>query len=375
MVRWHGAVVSSLADPRLPALDFPRSPTTPTPDEQRASLLAEPGFGRVFSDHMAVASWSAERGWHDDGVRGLESMTLHPAAAVLHYAQEIFEGLKAYRQPDGSVALFRPDLNAARFAHSARRLSLPELPASAFLTAVTELVRLDAAWVPEPPATLYLRPFTIATEAFLGVRAANEARFAVLASPAGPYFSGREVGVTLWIDPDLSRAAPGGTGDAKCGGNYAAGLAAQGVARAHDCDQVLFLDAVEHRWLEESGTMNVLLVTAAGELITPPLGTILDGVTRRSVLELAGGHGLRPVERPVSVEELREGCRDGAITEVFAAGTAAVISPIVRFREPGGEFTVGDGTPGPRTLALRSELVDLQFGRTPDPRGWRVPVA
>ena len=245
--------MSSLAGPRASALRFAATPITPTPDDQRAALLADPAFGRVFSDHMAVASWSAERGWHDDAVRGLEPMTLHPAAAVLHYAQEIFEGLKAYRQPDGSVALFRPDLNAARFAHSARRLSLPELPAEAFLAAITELVRLDSAWVPDPPATLYLRPFTVATEAFLGVRAANEARFSVLASPAGSYFAGREVGVTLWIDPELSRAAPGGTGDAKCGGNYAAGLAAQGVARAHDCDQVLFLDATEHRWLRSPG--------------------------------------------------------------------------------------------------------------------------
>ncbi len=368
-------MVSSVAGPHPSALRFAATPVTPTPADQRTMLLADPGFGRVFSDHMAVASWTAEQGWHDDGIRGLGPMTLHPAAAVLHYAQEIFEGLKAYRQPDGSVALFRPDLNAARFAHSARRLSLPELPAAAFLAAVTELVRLDAAWVPDPPATLYLRPFTVATEAFLGVRPADEARFGVLASPAGPYFSGREVGLTLWIDPDLSRAAPGGTGDAKCGGNYAAGLAAQGVARVHECDQVLFLDAVEHRWLEESGTMNVLLVTAAGELVTPPLGTILDGVTRRSLLEAAGDHGLVPVERPVSVEELREGARSGAITEVFAAGTAAVISPIVRFREPRGEFAVGDGTPGPRTLALRRALVDLQFGHAPDPRGWRVPVA
>jgi branched-chain amino acid aminotransferase len=367
-------VVSSVVEPAVSTLRFPATPTTPTPAGQREALLADPGFGRVFSDHVAVASWSAARGWHDDAVRGAEPLVLHPAAAVLHYAQEIFEGLKAYRQPDGSVALFRPDLNAARFAHSARRLSLPELPAEAFLAAVTELVRLDAAWVPEPPATLYLRPFTVATEAFLGVRAAAEARFSVLASPAGPYFSGREVGLTLWIDPELARAARGGTGDAKCGGNYAAGLAAQAVARDHACDQVLFLDAVEHRWLEESGTMNVLLVTADDELVTPPLGTILDGVTRRSVLEVAADHGLTPVERPVSVEELRAGARSGAITEVFAAGTAAVISPIVRFREPAGEFTVGGGEPGPRTLALRAELVDLQFGRVPDPRGWRVPV-
>ncbi|MCD2188923.1 branched-chain amino acid aminotransferase [Actinomycetospora soli] len=355
---------------------FPHVPTPhPTPDAQRAGLLADPGFGRVFTDHVASATWTAELGWHDTGVRASEPLSLHPAAAVLHYAQEIFEGLKAYRQPDGSVALFRPALNAARFARSARRLALPELPEQAFVDAVAGLVRADAAWVPEPPASLYLRPFTVATEAFLGVRAAEEARFLVTASPAGPLFAGRDAGLTLWISEELSRAAPGGTGDAKCGGNYAAGLAAQSLARAHDCDQVLFLDAREHRWLEESGTMNVLLVTADGELVTPPLGTILDGVTRRSVLELVADHGLTAVERPVSVEELRAGCADGSITEVFATGTAAVISPIVAFRSATGAFTVGAGTPGPHTLALRTELLDIQFGRVPDPRGWRVPVA
>ncbi|WP_051086021.1 branched-chain amino acid aminotransferase [Actinomycetospora chiangmaiensis] len=356
-------------------VEFPHRPTPhPTPAGQRDALLADPGFGRVFSDHVATATWSAGRGWHDAGVRASEPLSLHPAAAVLHYAQEIFEGLKAYRQPDGSVALFRPALNAARFTHSARRLALPPLPEEAFVDAVAALVRADAAWVPEPPASLYLRPFTVATEAFLGVRPAEEARFLVTASPAGPLFAGRDAGLTLWISDELSRAAPGGTGDAKCGGNYAAGLAAQAVARAHDCDQVLFLDAREHRWLEESGTMNVLLVTADGELVTPPLGTILDGVTRRSVLELAPDHGLTPVERAVSVDELRSGCADGSITEVFATGTAAVISPIVAFRAASGEFAVGAGTPGPHTLALRTDLLDIQFGRVPDPRGWRVPV-
>ena len=346
----------------------------PTPAVQRDELLVEPGFGRVFTDHMAVATWTADRGWHDEAVRASEPLVLHPAAAVLHYAQEIFEGLKAYRQPDGSVALFRPELNAARFAHSARRLSLPELPPEAFVAAVRGVVRADAAWVPDAPASLYVRPFTVATEAFLGVRPAAEAQFRVIASPAGPLFAGRDAGLTLWISGELSRAAPGGTGDAKCGGNYAAGLAAQAVARTHGCDQVLYLDATEHRWLEESGTMNVLLVTADGELVTPPLGTILDGVTRRSVLELAAGHGLRPVERPVAVAELAAGCADGSITEVFASGTAAVISPIVAFRSVAGEFAVGAGTPGPHTLALREELLDIQFGRVADPRGWRVPV-
>ncbi|MEJ2869060.1 branched-chain amino acid aminotransferase [Actinomycetospora sp. OC33-EN08] len=356
-------------------VDFPHVPSPdPTPAAQRDGLLADPGFGRVFTDHVATATWTAGRGWHDTAVRAAEPLTLHPAAAVLHYAQEVFEGLKAYRQPDGSVALFRPDLNAARFARSARRLALPELPPEAFVAAVSALVRADEAWVPEPPASLYLRPFTVATEAFLGVRPAEEARFLVAASPAGPLFAGREAGVTLWISDELSRAAQGGTGDAKCGGNYAAGLAAQTLARSHDCDQVLFLDAREHRWLEESGTMNVLVVTADGELATPPLGTILDGVTRRSVLELAAGHGLTPVERPISVEELRAGCADGSITEVFATGTAAVISPIVAFRSTAGDFAVGDGTPGPHTRALHAELLDVQFGRVPDPRGWRVPV-
>ncbi|GLZ50412.1 branched-chain amino acid aminotransferase [Actinomycetospora sp. NBRC 106378] len=356
-------------------LGFSHRPTPhPTPAEQRAALLADPGFGRVFTDHVATATWTVGQGWHDTGVRASEPLSLHPAAAVLHYAQEIFEGLKAYRQPDGSVALFRPDLNAVRFARSARRLALPVLPEEAFVDAVTALVRADEAWVPDPPASLYLRPFTVATEAFLGVRAAEEARFLVTASPAGPLFAGRDAGLTLWISDELSRAAPGGTGDAKCGGNYAAGLAAQSLARAHDCDQVLFLDAREHRWLEESGTMNVVLVTADGELVTPPLGTILDGVTRRSVLELAPDHGLVPVERPVSVEELRAGCADGTVTEVFATGTAAVISPIVAFRSSAGAFTVGAGTPGPHTLALRDALLDIQFGRVDDTRGWRVPL-
>ncbi|MFC5064168.1 branched-chain amino acid aminotransferase [Actinomycetospora atypica] len=354
---------------------FPFTPTAhPTPAARRAELLVEPGFGQVFTDHTATATWTAGRGWHDEAVRASEPLVLHPAAAVLHYAQEIFEGLKAYRQPDGSVALFRPELNAARFAHSARRLSLPELPVDAFLEAVRGVVRADEAWVPEAPASLYLRPFTVATEAFLGVRPADEARFCVVACPAGPLFAGRDAGLTLWISAELSRAAPGGTGDAKCGGNYAAGLAAQTLARTHGCDQALFLDAAEHRWLEESGTMNVLLVTADGDLVTPPLGTILDGVTRRSVLELAAGHGLRAVERPVSVEELTAGCADGSITEVFAAGTAAVISPIIAFRSTAGGFTVGSGAPGPHTLALREELLDIQFGRVADPRGWRVSV-
>ena len=366
-------------------LDLDLLPTSqPLPDAERAAVLADPGFGRYFTDHMATARWTADEGWHDARVHALEPFTLHPAAAVLHYGQEIFEGLKAYRHADGSVWLFRPDRNARRFAHSARRLALPVLAEEDFVAAVEALVRTDAAWVPVAAdgqeTSLYLRPFMIATEAFLGVRAAHEATFGVVASPAGPYFSGGVHGVNLWVTDRYVRASRGGTGDAKTGGNYAASLAAQAEARDRGCDQVLYLDGEEHAWLEEAGTMNVFLVTTDRELLTPALGSILEGVTRDSLIELAPDLGLRPVERRIGLAELRERLADGSVTEIFAAGTAAVITPVVGIRgEDRGttgsdavvyEQQVGDGTPGATSLALRSALLDLQYGRTPDARGW-----
>jgi len=351
---------------------FPLHPTTrPTPAPDRNAILADPGFGTHFTDHMASATWTPDAGWHGHRIGPVTPYTLHPGAAVLHYAQEVFEGLKAYRHADGSVWLFRPELNAARFARSARRLSLPEVSEAEFLASVEELVRADEVWVPAfgGEQSLYLRPFMFASETFLGVRPAHRVEYSVIACPAGMYFSSGS-GVTLWISTTFTRAAAGGTGEAKCGGNYAASLAAQTEAHEHGCDQVLYVDGVEHEWLEESGTMNVCLVTSDGELVTPPLGTILEGVTRDSVLALAGEHGLTAVQRPVSVTELRERCADGSVTEVFAAGTAAVITPIVGFKGADLDVRVGGGAAGKTTLALREHILDLQYGRVADTRGW-----
>jgi branched-chain amino acid aminotransferase len=345
----------------------------PLPAEQRAAIIAEPGFGKYFTDHMSVVNWTKDDGWAGHRVVPLAPFTMHPSAAVLHYGQEIFEGLKAYRHADGSVWLFRPERNARRFAGSARRLALPELDRETFLASLVELVRADEVWVPDyvegAERSLYLRPFMFAAEAFLGVRPAAEVTYAVIAGPAGSYFTSGVTGVNLWVSTNYTRAAPGGTGAAKCGGNYASGLAAQLEAHEHGCDQALYLDA-DHQWLEESGTMNLCLVTSDGELLTPGLGTILEGVTRDSVLALATEHGLTPVERRISIDELRTRTEDGSISEVFAAGTAAVITPIIGFRGDGYQLTVGSGEPGKQTVAIREHLLDIQYGRVPDTHGW-----
>jgi branched-chain amino acid aminotransferase len=341
-------------------------------EDERAQMLAEPGFGRFFSDHMASASWTSDEGWHDFRITALASYSLHPAASVLHYGQEIFEGLKAFRHADRSIWLFRPELNARRFANSARRLALPVLAEESFIESIVELVRADQDWVPpyDGERSLYLRPYMFGSEAFLGVRPAARVSYGAIASPAGSYFSSGVSGVTLWVSENYTRAAKGGTGAAKCGGNYAASLAPQVEAKAHGCEQVLYLSADDDRYLEESGTMNLFLVTDDGELITPGLGTILEGVTRASVLELAAEHDLKPVERRVRLQDLRAGCADGSITEMFAAGTAAVITPIVGFNGDSYAETVGDGQPGRVTLAIRQHILDVQFGRVPDTGNW-----
>jgi len=355
---------------------FPTTPATSPADEaRRAEILADPGFGRYFTDHVALADWSGDgTDWHGDRVVPLADLSLHPASSVLHYGQSIFEGLKAYRHADGSVWLFRPDRNAARFRGSARRLALPELPDAWFTDSLAALVRTDAAWVPEPSEggeqSLYLRPTMFASEPFLGVRPAASASYVLLASPAGPYFADGIHGVRLWVSHTHVRATPGGTGAAKCGGNYAASLVAQTEAQQHGCDQVLWLDGAERRWVEESGTMNVCVVTADGELVTPESETILDGVTRDSILPLAAEHGLVARQRPLSLTELLDRTDDGSITEVFACGTAAVITPVTAIRDGDRDHVVADGEPGERSLALRQHLLDLQYGRRPDPYGW-----
>jgi len=348
---------------------------SPTPSHERAAIVSRPVFGASFTDHMALARWTTEAGWHDREIVARRPFELHPGAATFHYGQEIFEGLKAFRQPDDSVALFRPDRNAARFARSAERLAMAPLPQQDFVTAVTALVDLDRDWVPSADGeqSLYIRPFEIASETLIGVRAANEYLFCVIASPVGPYYPEP---VTLWATPNFTRAAEGGTGAAKCGGNYAASLLAAREAADHGCQQVVWLDGAEHRWVEECGTMNIAFVTADGQLVTPALtGTILDGVTRDSILQLAPEHGLRPVQRRIGIDEVFDGISSGAITEVFACGTAAVVTPVVGFAAPGpdGEdqrLGVGDGSPGPLSQAIRAHLLDVQYGRVADRYGW-----
>ncbi len=342
----------------------------PTPPERRAEILAAPGFGKFFTDHMVQVKWTPTEGWHNAEVLPYGPISLDPAAAVLHYAQEIFEGMKAYRHDDGSVWTFRPHANAARFNRSATRLALPTLPEDDFVDAIERLVKIDVEWVPTGGEnSLYLRPFMFASESFLGVRPATEVRFMVIASPVGPYFSGGVKPVKIWLSSNYTRAALGGTGAAKCGGNYAAGLAAQMEASANGCDQVCFVDAVEHRWVEELGGMNMYFVHADGRLTTPPVsGTILEGITRSSILELAKELGLSPEERPISVDEWREGVTSGEIREVFACGTAAVVTPVGKLLWDGGE--VGNDTAGEMTLRIRKSLIDVQYGRAADAHGW-----
>jgi branched-chain amino acid aminotransferase len=353
-------------------LDFEIRPNpAPVSASERAALLANPGFGRIFTDHMVTLRYADGKGWYEPRVEARAPIPLDPASAVLHYAQEIFEGLKAYVMPDGGVAMFRPDANAARFTSSAHRMAMPALPPGAFLESLRQIIRIDREWIPRSDeGSLYLRPFAYASEVFLGVRPALEYLYLVIASPVGAYFSGGVQPVTVWVTPDYTRAAPGGTGAAKCGGNYAAGLAAQADAIEHGCDQVVYLDAVERRFIDELGGMNVMFVLDDGSLVTPPLGTILPGITRDSIIKLAGRAGRRVVERPVSIDEWREGAASGRIREAFACGTAAVITPIGTVRSPDDEFTVADGGSGQVTMALRQELSDIQRGRAEDPFGW-----
>jgi branched-chain amino acid aminotransferase len=300
---------------------------------------------------------------------------------VFHYAQEFFEGLKAYRQRSGSITLFRPDANADRFNRSAQRMAMPELPEETFIRALELLVTQDRDWVPPGEGnSLYLRPFLIATQRGLGInRPSSEYLFCVIASPAASYFSGGEKGikpVTVWLSEDYTRAAPGGTGAVKCGGNYAAAFVAQRQAVEHGCDQVVWLDAAEHRWVEEMGGMNLFFVrgtagAGAPLIMTPPLtGTLLPGITRDSLLRLAPDLGIKAVEERITIDQWQAECAVGELTEVFACGTAAVITPVGRVKGTAAEWMVGDGRPGPVTMRLREELIAIQYGHGPDPFGW-----
>jgi branched-chain amino acid aminotransferase len=347
----------------------------PRTDAERSAILADPGFGRYFTDHMVRIDWTAADGWGEVLLGPYGPIQLDPATMALHYGQEIFEGLKVYRQPDGSIAAFRPDANARRFQRSARRLAMAELPEELFIESLRALLEVDADWVPSNPAhSLYLRPFMISTEVGLGVRPSTAYSYLLIASPAGAYFPRGVQPVSVWLSTEYTRAAVGGTGEAKCAGNYAASLVAQAQAAEQGCDQVVWLDAVEHRWVEEMGGMNLYFVYGSGSdarIVTPALtGTLLPGVTRDSLLTIAQEFGYAAEEGKVSTDEWQEGNASGAISEVFACGTAAVITPVGSVKSAHASWTVGDGTPGPITMQLRERLLGIQTGQVEDTHGW-----
>ncbi|MDL4771737.1 MULTISPECIES: branched-chain amino acid aminotransferase [Thermomonosporaceae] len=363
-------------------LDFDLRPSERrTPAAEREAVLADPGWGQYFTDHMVTIRYSAESGWHDARLEPYAPLAMDPASQVFHYAQELFEGLKAYRQADGSIVTFRPYMNAARMNRSARRMAMPEIPEQLFVDALEVLVRADRDWVPDTQGhSLYLRPFMIATTRALGVnRPAQEYLFVVIASPSGNYYSGGIKPVSVWLSRDYTRAAPGGTGEAKFGGNYAASFAGQAEAVEQGCDQVVWLDAVEHRWVEEVGSMNLMFVYGSGpdaRLLTPALtGTLLPGITRDSMLRLAPDLGISAEEGKISIEEWQAGCESGQITEVFGCGTAAIISPVGHVKGTDRAWSIGDGEPGEVSMRLREELIGIQYGSRPDPYGWVHGIA
>lgn len=343
----------------------------PVDEAEREVRLANPGFGQIFTDHMVIIDWNVEQGWHDARVVPYGPLQLDPANAVFHYGQEVFEGLKAYRHDDGSIWTFRPEKNGERLQRSCRRLALPELAVDDFIEAVRQLVDVDQSWVPPgDDQSLYLRPFMIANENFLGVRSAHHVTFMVIASPAGAYFPNGVKPLSIWLSEHWSRAGRGGTGKAKCGGNYAASLLPTNEAYTEGCQQVLFLDAETEQYVEELGGMNVFFVYRDGRVVTPESDSILEGVTRDSILQLARDRGYSTEQRRFALAEWREGVASGEITEVFACGTAAVITPIGELKWRGG--SVGDlaAPAGELTMQLRDELTSMQYGRVEDRHGW-----
>ena len=349
----------------------------PKTEQQRKEILENPGFGKFFTDHMVLIDWEKEKGFINPRVVPYAKLDMDPANMTLHYGQAIFEGLKAYKHEDGSIKTFRPQENAKRFARSAKRMAMPEMPSDLFIESIKQLISVDKNWVPQDrEKSLYLRPFMFATEVGLGVRPANKYLFMLIASPAGAYFPRGLKPVSVWLSTEYVRAAPGGTGEAKFAGNYAASLIAQAKAAEEGCDQVVWLDANERRWIEEMGGMNLYFVYGKqNKIVTPELtGSLLAGITRDSILSLAKDLNLESKEARISVQDWEKGCADGEITEVFACGTAAVITPIGVVKSKDGKFQVGNGETGPITAKLRSALLDIQTGVATDVHGWTLRV-
>ena len=342
--------------------------TNPKPRITDESKLV---FGKQFTDRMFVMQYDTGQGWHSARIQPYAPFSLDPAAMVLHYSQEIFEGLKAFRRADGSIALFRPADNVSRFNRSARRMCMPEVDEKFFLDAMLELIRLEADWVPHTEGTsLYIRPTMIATEAMLGVRPADRYLCYIILCPVGAYYKGGIAPVKIWISDKYVRAAEGGTGEAKTGGNYAASLYAAREAALKGFDQVLWLDAKEKRYVEEVGSMNMVFLYD-NKIVTSPLkGTVLDGITRRSALTLLAEMGYQIEERALTVDEVMEGAQNGRLQEAFGTGTAVVISPVGAFCYRDRCVSLGDGKPGALTMKLYEALTSIQYGRRPDAHNW-----
>ena len=347
---------------------------TKTP-KQKPQDQSKLGFGKIFTDHMYVMPYNKEQGWHDPKIVPYQPITLEPSAMVFHYGQEMFEGLKAYKTEDGRVLLFRPDKNIARANHSNDRLCIPEIPADDFLNALKTLVKVDKDWIPTQPGTsLYIRPFVIATDPFLGVRPSDTYLFIIILSPSGAYYESGLDPVKIWIEDDYVRAVRGGIGEAKTGGNYVASLAAQVKAHDEGYSQVLWLDGVERKYIEEVGAMNIFF-KIDGKVVTPMLnGSILPGITRNSVLQLCRDWGLPTEERKISVEELIQAQKEGKLEEVFGTGTAAVVSPVKELDWKGDKVFISDGKIGEITQKLYDTMTGIQWGKIPDTKGWIVPV-
>ncbi|WP_027020860.1 branched-chain amino acid aminotransferase [Corynebacterium sputi] len=364
----------------MAALNFEITPNpNPRSDAEREAILEAPGFGKYMSDHMVLIDWDSDNGWHNARVQAYGPISMDPASSVLHYGQSIFEGLKAYRHEDGSIVTFRPEQNARRFQRSAERIAMPELPEELFLESVRQLVEIDSAWVPAAGGeeSLYLRPIMFATEQTLGVHPSDSYTFMVIASPAGAYFSGGINPVKVWLSHEYVRASPGGTGDAKFAGNYAASLAAQSQAEEKGCDQVVWLDAIERTYIEEMGGMNLAFIYGSSDnaedltLVTPALsGSLLPGITRDSLLMVAADMGLKVQERRISVEEWEKDSTSGAMSEAFACGTAAVITPVGTIDSRDGSFTVNGAETGSWTMKLREHLTGIQRGVVEDVHNW-----